>query len=540
MSVFISKLNLTAKNYQKNREEQLTKIEHMNSLCERAEKASAARKARFDDRGQLLPRERLSHLLDKGMPFLEMYNMANYCLDEPDPKESTPGASVIGGIGYIQGTRCMVAADDSGIAAGAATSVSFKKLAELMKVALDKKLPFVHLVESAGANLMKYQVEGWAWAGEVFYMLAKLSAAGVPTISILHGPSTAGGAYMPGMSDYNIGVKKNGMAALAGAALVRAATGEIADARQLGGTEMHAETSGLMEYLAENDLEAILKCRELIERLGWNEKCSKPNLRNYEEPLYDSEEILGLVPIDYKILYDARELAARIVDASDFIEFKSRYGSNLICLQARVCGHEVGIVGNNGPMGPNEATKGAQFFQLCDQAQMPIVFLNNITGFMVGTEYEQNGMIKHGAKMIQAVSNVRVPRITFYVGGSFGAGNYGMSGLGYFPSFLFTWPAACTGVMGGEQAAKTMQEVALASAKRKNIAVDKEKLAKQSEEIKAHFDKQDNAFYTSGRMLDQGMIDPRHTRQILGFTLQTLWEAKHRNLNPNSFGVARF
>ena len=539
MAVFESKLDKKSDAYTKNRADQLEKLAHLRGLEQRAVEASERRRPRFEERGQLTPRDRLARLLDPGMPFLTLYNMASYCVDDPNRDTSVPGGSVLAGIGYVSGVRVMIVVDDSGINAGAATEMGFRKSLEVMRIALKNKLPFIHLVESAGANLMTYKVELWAHGGSVFYMLAKLSAAGVPTLTVLHGPSTAGGAYMPGMSDYNVGVKHNGMAALGGAALVQAATGEVADERKLGGTEMHAAVTGLMEYLAEDDAEGILQIREVVGRMGWNEHCPTPPQREFDEPIYDADEILGLVPTDYRVPYDSRELIARLVDGSDFTEFKSRFGPNLVCTQASIFGHPVGLVANNGPMGPDEAAKGAHFFQIIDQANVPLIFLNNITGYMVGTEYEQAGMIKHGAKMIQAAANIRVPKLTFYVGASYGAGNYGMAGLGYEPDFLFSWPAALTGVMGGESAAGTMETVALASAKRRGVEPDMEALAKQRAAIVEIFNSQEDAFYTSGRMLDNGIIDPRDTRNVLGFLLGTIWERKHRTLQPNAFGVGR-
>ena len=539
MPEFESRLNVNGPAYQQNREDQLEKIALLHELKDRAAAASEKRRPRFEERGQLTPRDRLARLLDTGMPFLEMFNLASYCVDDPNRDTSLPGASILAGIGYVSGVRSMICVDDSGINAGAATERGFDKLTRCIEIAIENKLPFIHLVESAGANLMTYKIEGWANAGRVFYNLARASAAGVPTFTILHGPSTAGGAYMPGMSDYNVGIKNIGMAALGGAALVQAATGEVADERALGGSEMHASVSGLMEHLAEDDADGILQLREAVSRLGWNEHCRPAPIRDYQEPAYDAEEILGLVPTDYKVPYDARELIARLVDGSDFTDFSSRFGPNLVCTHGSIFGHAVALVANNGPMGPDEAAKGAHFFQTVDQADIPLIFLNNITGYMVGTEYEQAGMIKHGAKMIQAVSNIRVPKITFYVGASYGAGNYGMSGFGYDPDFLFTWPAATSGVMGGAQAAGTMEAVARAGAKRRGQEVDEEKLVTQSKAIIDHFDAQCDAFYSSGRMLDHGMIDPRDTRKITGFLLQTLWERRHRSLQPNAFGVAR-
>ncbi len=539
MTVFQSRLNTQSEAYAKNRADQLNNIELMKALRARTAAASEKRRPRFEERNQLTPRDRLAHLLDPGMPFVELFNMTGYGVDDPNRDTSLTGSNVIAGIGFVSGVRCMIYVDDSGISAGAACYFTFLKGVECMRIALEKKLPFIHLVESAGANLMEYKVETWARGGELFYMLGRLSAAGVPTLTVLHGPSTAGGAYMPGMSDYNIGVKNNGMAALGGAALVHAATGEVANERELGGTEMHASVSGLMEYLAEDDADGIAQCRHVVGALGWNEHAPRQLERQFNEPVYAAEEILGLVPVDYKVPYDARELIARLVDGSSFLDFKARYGSSVVCVQAEVHGHPVGLVANNGPIDPDGAAKATHFFQLCDQAQKPIVFLNNITGYMVGTQYERAGMIKMGSKMIQAVSNIRVPKLTFYVGGSFGAGNYGMAGLGYHPDFLFTWPSAVTGVMGGEQAAGTMEHVALVAAKRKGLEPDLEALAKQRAAIEGIFNSQADAFYTSGRMLDQGMIDPRDTRPLIGFLLDTIWEAQRRKIQPNAFGVAR-
>ena len=539
MPIFESRLNVKADAYAENRKNQLEKIAQLRALEQRAVAASEKRRPRFEERNQLTPRDRLAQLLDAGMPFLPLFNIASYCVDDPDRETSIPGGSVIAGIGYVSGTRVMVCVDDSGINAGAATEMGFRKLLACEQMALQNKLPFIHLVESAGANLLAYKVELWAHGGSVFYTLAKLSAAGIPTMTVLHGPSTAGGAYMPGMSDYNVGVKHNGMAALGGAALVQAATGEVADERQLGGSEMHAAVTGLIEYLAEDDSDGIRQIRDVVAGLGWNTHCPPLPQPDFEEPLYDGEEILGLVPSDYKTPYDARELIARLVDGSVFTDFKSRFGPNLVCAQGKIFGQAVGLVANNGPMGPDEAAKGAHFFQIIDQANIPLIFLNNITGYMVGTEYEQNGMIKHGAKMIQAASNIRVPKLTFYVGASYGAGNYGMAGIGYEPDFIFAWPNAMTGVMSGESAANTMSAVAVAGAKRRGIAPDMAVIEKQHAAIEAIFAAQEDAFYTSGRMLDQGVIDPRDTRKILGFLLDVIWEREHRKLQPNAFGIGR-
>ena len=539
MTQYRSRIDPGSDSFVANREEMLALVEKLRSLETRAHDLSERRRPRFEERGQLTPRERLSGLLDPGLPFLELYNMANYLVDDQSPDSSVPGASMICGIGFVSGVRCMVFVDDSGINAGASTTTSVSKALGVLRVAQEQRLPLIHLVESAGANLMQYTVELWANGGGMFHGLARLSAAGIPTIVVLHGPSTAGGAYQPGMSDYVIGVKKNGMAALAGAALVKAATGEVAEDAQLGGSEMHASVSGLVEYLAEDDNHGLEIARDLIGRLDWNAACPRPEPRSFGEPVFSPDEIAGVVPVDYRKPYDVREVVARVVDGSDFIDFKPRYGVSTVCIQAEVFGRPCGLIGNNGPIDPNGATKAAQFFQLCDQSNLPIIFLNNTTGYMVGTEYEHAGMIKHGSKMIQAVSNVKVPKISLYIGASFGAGNYGMCGYAYEPDFLFTWPNAITGVMGGEQAALTMEHVMINSARRRGKEIDTAALKVQKEAIIEHFDRQSDAFYTSGRLLDHGMIDPRDTRKVLGFALQTCWESRNRTLRPNSFGIAR-
>ena len=539
MSIYQSGITPSSPGFVENREMMLALVNELRELEKRAEALSEKRRARFEERGQLTPRERVAHLCDPGMPFLALHTMANYLVEDCNPETSVPGASMIVGIGFVEGVRCMIWADDSGIKAGSFTSSSLPVITSIQEIAMRQKLPLIHLVESAGANLIAYTVEGWARGGGIFHGLAKLGAKGIPTIALLHGPSTAGGAYMPGLSDYVIGVKKNGMAALAGAALVKAATGEVATDTDLGGAEMHASTSGLVEYLAEDDAQGIGMARRVLASLDWNAALPVMQKKSYVEPLYSSDELAGVVPVDNKIPYDVREVLARITDGSDFEEFKSRYGASTVCVRAKIFGHACGIIGNNGPIDPAGATKAAQFLQLCDQSGSPVIFLNNTTGYMVGTEYEHAGMIKHGSKMIQAVSNIKVPKLTVYIGASYGAGNYGMCGYAYEPDFLFTWPNATTGVMGGEQAAKTMRHVSEVAAKRKGVEADEANLSAQEAKIIEHFDHQSSAFYTSGRVLDHGVIDPRDTRRVLGVALETCFEAKHRPLNPNSFGVAR-
>ena len=539
MVAVTSQIDPSSESYETNRERMLEFVERLRSLEARAQEVSARRRATFEKRGQLLPSDRLSRLLDPGMPFLRLHTLANFGVDEPNQETSIPGASLIVGIGFVGGVRCMIWVDDSGISAGAMTTKSGDVALSLQSICKRQKLPLIHLVESAGANLLQYKVELWSKFGAIFRNLAQMSAMGLPTLVVLHGGSTAGGAYMPGMSDYVIGVKENGMAALGGAALVRAATGEVANDRELGGTEMHASVTGVVEYLVEDDSHGLLKAREVFARLDWNRRATPVKRRVYKAPRYDAEELAGAVPTDPKVPYDCREVLARVVDDSEIEEFKSRYGVSTLCAHASITGIACAVIGNNGPIDTNGATKVAHFIQLCDQADLPIIFFQNTTGYMVGTEYEQAGMIKHGAKMIQAVSTTRVPKISLYIGASYGAGNYGMCGWSYEPDFLFAWPSARTGVMAGQSAATTMSEVAKVGAARKGIEIETAQLVQQEDAIRVHFDVQEDAFYTSGRVLDHGVIDPRDTRRVLAFCLETVLEGRQRTLTPNSFAVAR-
>ena len=539
MSIFNSKVDSESSQFIQNRDDMLNLIEKRKDILDRSRKKSDEKKSRFQERGQLSPRERLNALIDPDSEFLDLYSMANYLVQDPDPDTSIPGANMIAGIGFVNGIRCMILVDDSGISAGAATDKTIGKALGCIDIAMKQKLPFVHLVESAGINLLNYTVEFWANFGAVFYGKARLSAAGIPTIAVLHGMSTAGGAYHTGMSDYVVGVKNNGMAALAGSALLKAATGEDSSNEELGGAEMHSVITGLVEYLANDDLEAINITRDLVNKLNWQDSGKEYQSIKFKDPKYTIDEVPGIVPIDYKRGYDIREVIARIVDGSDFLELKPRFGITMVCVQAEIEGQRCGILANNGPIDNQGANKAAQFIQLCDQIDIPLIFLNNVTGYMVGKKYEQAGMIKHGSKMIQAVSNAKVPKISIFMGASFGAANYGMCGYGYNPDFLFSWPNAKIGVMGGRQAASTMRQVIEGSAKRKNEELDQQKLEDKEKQMIEHYDKQSDIFYVSGCLLDQGIIDPRDTRKVLSFSLKTFSEAKDRILKPNSFGIAR-
>ena len=535
MPAIQSKLDTGSDAFQRNRARMLELIGRLRALEARASEESAKVKPLFDKRGQLLPRERIARLLDAGAPWLELSSMAGYCLDDPDPEKSIPGGGMIAGIGYVAGVRAMVVASDSGIDAGAIQHMGREKLLRAQGLALENRLPFVHLVESAGANLLKYRVEGFIHGGAIFHNLAKLSAAGLPVVTVVHGSSTAGGAYMPGLSDYVIMVRGRAKAFLAGPPLLKAATGEIATDEELGGAVMHTHVSGLGEYLAEDDSDGVRLAREVLSRLGWkNSKASEG-----KPPRYAAEELLGVMPADYRKPVDMHEAIARFADDSDFLDFKADYGMATLCGHAAVQGHKLGIVTNNGPLDPAGATKATHFIQACCQAGLPLLYLQNTTGYIVGKASEEAGMIKHGAKMIQAVSNANVPQVTLMCGASFGAGNYGMCGRAYNPRFLFTWPNAQTAVMGAEQAALTMAIVMEGGMKRKGQAVDREKISGLRKKIIENFEKQQSAFVTSASMLDDGIIDPRDTRNVLGFALSICTDGDARTVRPVQFGVAR-
>ena len=535
MPAIQSKLDPNSEAFESNRGRMLELVARLRALEERTRKESEKAKPLFDKRGQLLPRERIARLLDSGAPWLELSSMAGYCLDNPDPEKSIPGGGMIAGIGYVAGVRAVVVASDSGIDAGAIQHMGREKLLRAQGLALENKLPFVHLVESAGANLLKYRVQGFIYGGAIFYNLARLSAAGLPVVTVVHGSSTAGGAYMPGLSDYVIMVRGRAKAFLAGPPLLKAATGEIATDEELGGAVMHTHVSGLGEYLAEDDSDGLRLAREVLSRLNWESK----DLPKGKPPRYQAEELLGVMPADYRKPVDMREAIARFVDDSDFLDFKADYGMATICGHASLQGHKIGIVTNNGPLDPAGANKATHFIQACCQAGLPILYLQNTTGYIVGKASEEAGMIKHGAKMLQAVTNANVPQLTLMCGASFGAGNYGMCGRGYNPRFLFSWPNAQTAVMGAEQAALTMAIVMEGGMKRKGLPVDEKKISELKKQIIENFESQQSALVTSALLLDDGIIDPRDTRNVLGYALSICKDGDARSVRPVQFGVAR-
>ena len=535
-----SRIDPGGADFAKRRTDMLALVEALRALESRTGEASARAKPLFDRRGQLLPRERVARLLDPGAPWLELSTMAGYTLNDPDPAKSVPGGGVITGIGFVGGVRCLVNASDSGIDAGAIQSMGREKILRGQQIALENRLPYVQLIESAGANLLRYQVEGFIEGGRIFYNLARLSAEGLPVIAVVHGSSTAGGAYMPGLSDYVIMVRGRAKAFLAGPPLLKAATGEIATDEELGGAQMHTTVSGLGEYLAEDDADGIRIARDVMTRLGWERLGpAQPPAGDTLEPDYSTDELAGVVPLDFRHPVDMREIIARIVDGSDLLEYGADYGPQTLCGHASIYGMPVGIITNNGPLDPAGSNKATHFIQSCCQTGTPLLYLQNTTGYIVGKESEQAGMIKHGSKMIQAVSNAKVPSITIHCGASFGAGNYGMCGRAFGPRFVFSWPNARTAVMGGEQAALTMRIVTEATARRKGEPVDQAKLGELEQRIIANFDRQSSAVHTSARMLDDGVVDPRDTRKLLGFLLATCAEGDARKLRPVQFGVAR-
>lgn len=533
-----STISLNSPAFAVNREHMLALLERVRQSEQRARDKSATSRERFEKRQQLLPRERLALLLDPGAPFLELCTLAGYGLDTPDPQKTVPGGGVIAGIGYVSGVRCMVMASDSGIDAGALQPKGLDKLLRVQELTLENKLPYVQLVESAGANLMTYRVEDFVRGGSTFRNLARMSAAGLPVVTVTHGSSTAGGAYQTGLSDYIILVRGRSRAFLAGPPLLKAATGEVATEEELGGAVMHTSISGLGDYLAEDDRDGLRIARDILAKLDWDRDTPQPPVRNYKPPHYDAEELLGIMPDDHKRPVDMKQVIARIADDSDFLEFSENYGSATVCGHIQIEGWSVGVITNNGPIDPAGAAKATHFIQACCQSRTPILYLNNTTGYMVGKAYEEAGIIKHGSKMIQAVTNATVPQITIYCGASFGAGNYGMCGRGFHPRFCFSWPNAKTAVMGGEQAAGTMRIVTEAGMRRKG-AVDEAQLDEMSRRIVERFDSQMSVFTTSAMLLDDGVIDPRDTRAVLAQVLAVCREAQAREPQKMQFSVAR-
>ncbi len=517
MPVLRSNIRTNSPEFKENYEFNKSKVEEFKRILEevrykRSEKAVNLHRSR----GKLLARERIEKLVDPGTPFLELSPLAAYGMYN----DEVPQAGIITGIGIIEGKEAVIVANDATVKGGTYFPETIKKHIRAQEIALQNRLPIVYLVDSGGVFL-PLQSEVFPdkeHFGRIFYNQAVMSSLGIPQIACVMGMCTAGGAYVPAMSDENIIVKGTGTIYLAGPPLVKAATGEEVDEQSLGGGVMHSTVSGVTDHLANDDEHAIQILRSIFRNLNVN-KDIPLEIREPEDPLYDPDEIYGILPKDLRKPFDMREIIARIVDGSEFHEFKAEYGSTLVCGFAHINGIPVGILANNGVLFSESALKGAHFIMLADQRRIPLVFLQNITGFMVGRKYEEEGITKHGAKMVQAVSTATVPKITIIVGGSHGAGNYAMCGRAYNPRFLFMYPNARISVMGMEQAATVMIIINENKYKRQGKVMPEEEKEKIKEEIFKKYSKESSAYYSTARLWDDGIIDPKETREILTFTL---------------------
>ncbi len=493
---------------------------------------STRSRERHIKRGKLLPRDRVNGLLDAGSAFLEIgLFAAKDCYDS-----EVPAAGVIAGIGQVHGRHCMIVCNDATVAGGSYYPLTVSKHLRAQEIAEENHLPCVYLVDSGGANLPQQDevFPGKEHFGRIFYNQARMSAKGIAQIAVVMGSCTAGGAYVPAMSDQTIIVKEQGTIFLAGPPLVKEATGEVIDAETLGGGDTHTRLSGVADYLADDDDHALALARRIIKQLP------QPALPKPTQPpvlpLYDAEDIMGLVPADTKTPYDVRDIIARIVDGSEFDEFKARFGATLVCGFAAIAGRTVGIIGNNGVLFSESASKGAHFIELCCQRKIPLIFLQNITGFMVGSKYEAQGIAKDGAKLVNAVSTAAVPKITVIIGGSYGAGNYGMCGRAFGPRFVWMWPNARISVMGGPQAAGVLASVKRASMERRGDSWSEAEEADFKQPILDQFEKQSHPFYASARLWDDGIIDPRKTRDVLSLSLDACLNAP---IEDTRFGLFR-
>lgn len=488
---------------------------------------------RHTAKGKLLPRDRVMRLIDPGSPFLELSQMGAYQVYE----DNVPGAGAITGIGRIHGIECMIVANDSTVKGGTYYPLSVKKHLRALTIAEENRLPCVYLVDSGGANLPN-QDEVFPDEddfGNIFYRQANMSARGIPQIAVVLGLCTAGGAYVPAMADESIMVRNHSTIFLAGPPLVKAATGEEVSAEDLGGADVHCKVSGVADHYADNEEHAIKIARDCVAHLNWV-KPQQLAMRPTSPPKYDPQEINGVVPTDLKTPYDVREVIARLVDDSEFSEFKQYFGETLVCGFAHIFGHPVGIVANNGILFSESAQKGAHFIELCCQRKIPLVFLQNVTGFMVGKAFEEGGIAKHGAKMVMAVACAKVPKFTVIIGGSFGAGNYGMCGRAYHPRFLWMWPNARISVMGGEQAAGVLAQVKGDSMKKRGLKWTKKDEEALKKPIIEQFEHQAHPYYATARLWDDGIIAPGDTRNVLGLALSATMNAP---LQDTSFGVFR-
>ena len=529
--IFKSNLDTKSEQYLQNKKMMLEKLVFLDELLDLAELGGGQRHhERLAKRGKMPVRERIMNVLDPDSPFLEIQPYAGY-----GTNNYNVGGGCVSGIGIISGVECVIFANDPTVKAGAMTVYVGEKWNRAMEISRDNHIPFISFVESAGGDLSVSSSGGgenppeapslhqnhFASTGRFFYDMTELSKLRIPVISVVFGSSTAGGAYQPGMSDYNIFIKGQSKAFLAGPPLVKMATGEESDDETLGGAKMHSEQSGLSDYLAEDEMDALRICREVVSHLNWNKKGLGPQ-KISTDPIYNSEELLGIISEDLKSAVDIREIIARFSDGSKFEEFKPLYGPTMVCGWTSVHGYQVGILGNNGPIYPESAEKAATFIQLCNKRNIPLIFLHNVTGFLVGKDFESQGIIKKGSQLINAVSNSTVPHITFIVGASYGAGTYAMSGKAFNNRFTFLWPTAKIAVMGPEQMAGVMSIVRKAKALRDGKDFDEKADDELKKMVIGYLEKLSRGLVASSMVTDDGIIDPRDTRDVIGFCLSII------------------
>ena len=534
MTFLKTSLDTSSKSFIENTKSMKTLVEDLKSKVSKFEEGGGTRsRERHLSRGKLLPRERVRLLIDEGSPFLEFSQFAGYELYE----EEVPSGGLITGIGRVSGRECLIVVNDATVKGGTYYPITVKKHLRAQEIAKENNLPCIYLVDSGSANLPQQAgiFPDKDHFGRIFYNQANMSSEGIPQIAAVMGSCTAGGAYVPAMSDESIIVKNQGTIFLAGPPLVKAAIGEIVSAEELGGSDVHTRISGVADHLANNDTHALSIIRRIVSNLNRHKEISVET-RSVIDPLYQSEEIYGVVPSDSRKIYDVREVISRIIDGSDFDEFKASYGDTLVTGFAHIYGYPVGIIANNGILFSESSLKGAHFIELCCQRGIPLVFLQNISGFMVGKKYESKGIAKDGAKLVTAVSCANVPKFTVIIGGSFGAGNYGMCGRAYSPRFLWMWPNARISVMGGEQAANVLSTV-----RRDGMESRGETWSKKSEEqfkqpIVQQYEKEGHPYYASARLWDDGIIDPAETRRVLGLSISA---SLNKPIKPTSFGIFR-
>ena len=539
MAILETKLNARSAEFQANAAAMRTVVDDLRAkLAQTALGGGEAARAKHTARGKLLPRERVQMLLDPGTPFLELSPLAALNMyPDRDGTDSAPCAGVITGIGRVSGVDCLIVCNDATVKGGTYYPMTVKKHLRAQEIAAQNHLPCIYLVDSGGANLPNQDdvFPDRDHFGRIFYNQANLSAQGIGQIAVVMGSCTAGGAYVPAMSDETIIVKNQGTIFLGGPPLVKAATGEIVTAEDLGGGDVHTRLSGVADHLAQNDPHALALARAAVANLNRQKRVAVATVPS-RAPKYDTSELYGVIPADTRKPYDVREIIARIVDGSDFDEFKARFGSTLICGFARIEGMPIGIVANNGILFSESAQKGAHFIELCCQRKVPLLFLQNITGFMVGRKYENEGIARHGAKMVTAVATAQVPKFTIIIGGSYGAGNYGMCGRAYSPRFLWMWPNARICVMGGEQAAGVLATVRRDGIEAKGGSWSAEEEAKFKQPVLDQFAHQSHPYFASARLWDDGVIDPADTRRVLGLALSASLNAP---IPDTKFGVFR-